>query len=284
MSHTPHVLIVGTGFAGRWIATKLKEAGRHDFVVLEIARRVDSEVVSYDFDEETDRWRVQTRTGDMYFPRIVVAAIGSLHKSSVHIVGRRGLTIQDAWRDDMEPYLGVMVAGFPNFFLMVDPQARYIMACLAMMEAQDATRIDVRGGAQREFNRRIHRNRYGMVWTGSRRRSLRRPDSNAFELSNLDEREQDTEFSGSAVLSAGGRTESVQVHLNGHFEPLDGRYHWYGRVVGDVVGFKKPNGSPLVLTIGDGPETPAALAEEDPWGNYRITGVGTPPFTVQPTP
>ncbi len=280
MSERPDVLIVGTGLVGRGIA--------------EMARQLDSEVVSYDFDEETDRWRLETRTGDVHFPRIVVAAVGSLCEPSVHIVGRRGLTIQDAWHDGMEPYLGVMVAGFPNFFLtadlhpgrrnrsiVADAQARYIKACLAMMAAQDATRIDVRGGAQREFNRRIRRNRHVTAWTGPRR-ALRRPDPNAFELSNLDEREQDTEFSGSAVLSAGGRTESVQVHLNGHFEPLDGRYHWYGRVVGDVVGFKKPNGSPLVLTIGDGPETPAALAEEDPWGNYRITGVGAPPFTVQP--
>lgn len=273
MSDRPYVMIVGTGVAALRMAITLKDAARPD-----------SEVVAYDFDEETDRWRLETRSGVMHFPRVVVAAIGSVYQPSVHVVGRRGLTIQDACRDGMEPYLGVMVAGFPNLFLLEDPTSvGYIAACLAMMQAQDATRIELRGGTQREFNRRIHRKRSGVTWPGSRRRALRHPDSNAFELSNLDEREHDTEFSGSAVLSAGGRTESVQVHLNGHFEPLDGVYHWYGRVVGDVVGFKKPNGSPLVLRIGDGPESPAALAEEDPWGNYRITGVGAPPFTVQPT-
>lgn len=273
MSSSPDVLIVGNGIAPLHMASALKNAGR-----------CDSEVVAYDFDEETDRWQLETRSGDIHSPRVVVTATESVLQPSAHVVGRRGLTIHDACRDGMEPYLGVMIAGFPNLFLLEDPKSvGYIAACLAMMQAQDATRIELRGGTEREFNRRIHRKRNGLAWPGSRLRALRRPDSNAFELSNLDEREHDTEFSGSAVLSAGDRSECVQVHLNGHFEPLDGVYHWYGRVVGDVVGFKKPNGSPLVLTIGDGPETPAALAEEDPWGNYRITGVGAPPFTVQPT-
>ncbi|MFH5229080.1 DUF4873 domain-containing protein [Antrihabitans spumae] len=262
---------------------------------------------------------IRTVDGEVHDADVVVYGTGfeiSERFTHEHIVGRGGLSITTAWRDGMEAYLGVAVAGFPNFFLMMGPnsgggnqsivfvieaQARYIVECLAMMAAQDATRIEVRAGMQRDFNRQVHAKLEGSVWnsggceswyldeTGRNRaawpgssvsywRRMRSPERRAYELSSVDEREPDTEFSGAAILSAGERTRPVDVHLNGHLEPLDGKYHWYGRVVGDIDEFKKPNGSPLLLTIGDGPATPAALADKDPWGNYRITGVGRAPW------
>ncbi len=124
------------------------------------------------------------------------------------------------------------------------------------------------------------------AWPGSSVsywRRMRTPDDRHFELSSFAEREDDTEYSGPGVLTSGDLTVPVEVFLNGHIEPLDGLYHWYGRVVGDGVdAAKQRNRTPLFLTIGDGPEVPAALAERDPWGHYRIAGVGTPPFPLAP--
>ncbi len=237
-----------------------------------------------------------------------------------HIVGRGGLTIQEAWRGGMEAYLGTAVSGFPNFFLMMGPnsgggnqsivfvieaQARYVLECLRMMDRQGATRIEVRAGTQREFNRRIHRKLERSVWnsggcdswyldrTGRNRAAwpgssvsywlrTRHPDVGAFDLSNAAERDEE-DYRGPAVLEgSGGRRLDVDVHLTGHMDPLDGRYHWYGRVGGDerIAELKRPDAGVPTLRIGEGRAVDATLAERDPWGHFRITGVGTPPFSL----
>jgi hypothetical protein len=286
-------------------------------------QRGNVDLVTSGISEVTERG-IRTDDGTMHEADVIVYgtgfAVGDRFENE-HIVGRRGLTIQRAWRDGMEAYLGVAVAGFPNFFLMMGPnsgggnqsivfvieaQAHYITRCLALMKKRDATRIEVRAGAQREFNRVVHRKLAGSVWnsggcdswyldsTGHNRaawpgssasywRGMRTPDDRHFELSSLAEREDDTEYRGPGVLTSGDLTVAVEVFLNGHIEPLDGLYHWYGRVVGDGVDAAKGrNRTPLFLTIGDGPEVPAALAERDPWGHFRIAGVGTPPFPLAP--
>jgi hypothetical protein len=76
----------------------------------------------------------------------------------------------------------------------------------------------------------------------------------------------------------------VTVTVTGHLEPLDGQYHWYGRVQRDEVldRAKASGATEVVLTIGDGAPAPARLAEHDAWGNLRITGTGRPPFELEP--
>jgi hypothetical protein len=73
----------------------------------------------------------------------------------------------------------------------------------------------------------------------------------------------------------------VEVTLRGHFEPLDGRYHWYGRVavhagLESALGGKKAT---ALLTTPHG-EAVGELSDVDPWGRYRIVGTSTPPFAV----
>ncbi len=40
---------------------------------------------------------------------------------AIEICGRRGLSIKDAWREGPKTYLGLQVAGFPNFFTVTGP-------------------------------------------------------------------------------------------------------------------------------------------------------------------
>ena len=91
---------------------------------------------------------------------------------------------------------------------------------------------------------------------------------------------EDEGYDGPAQLHVDDRRIDVEVVLSGHLEPLDGRYHWYGRVVqNDAVDAAKQGGTTTVeLTIGDGAGAPGRLAEHDAWGNMRITGLGAPPF------
>jgi Domain of unknown function (DUF4873) len=90
----------------------------------------------------------------------------------------------------------------------------------------------------------------------------------------------DDGYEGPAQLHVGESTIDVEVVLAGHLEPLDGRYHWYGRVVqNDEVDAAKQGGTTTVgLAVAGGTSTEGRLAEHDAWGNMRITGLGRPPF------
>jgi hypothetical protein len=88
-------------------------------------------------------------------------------------------------------------------------------------------------------------------------------------------------YSGPARLSIGEAEFDVQVDLRGHFEPIDGRYHWYGRIashqaLADLLGGAKASG---VLQTPDG-TSPCDVSEPDTWQRYRLTGYSTPPFRL----
>ncbi|MEV4656961.1 DUF4873 domain-containing protein [Micromonospora sp. NPDC049301] len=72
---------------------------------------------------------------------------------------------------------------------------------------------------------------------------------------------------------------AVRVHLSGRWEPVDGRYHWAGRIEPDpqVARLLRSGQRDVELRIADRTR-PARLAEVDPWGGVRITGVGDPPW------
>ncbi len=86
-------------------------------------------------------------------------------------------------------------------------------------------------------------------------------------------------YTGSATLTLDGTSLTVEVTLRGNFEPVDGRYHWYGRIQPHPslsVGPRKPDAvlrTPLGEAVG-------VLSDPDTWGRYRITGTSRPPFDV----
>lgn len=72
---------------------------------------------------------------------------------------------------------------------------------------------------------------------------------------------------------------AVIVTLRGRFQPIDGRYHWYGRItanaeLSELVGGKK---TAALLRTPHGCAQ-GQLSDPDPWRRYRITGCGTPPL------
>jgi hypothetical protein len=88
------------------------------------------------------------------------------------------------------------------------------------------------------------------------------------------------EYAGAAtVTTAPGDPEiRVEVDLRGHFEPLDGRFHWYGRIAtSDALDAHASSGDTVVLTTPDG-SAEGRLSDVDPWGRFRIAGTGRPPF------
>jgi len=94
----------------------------------------------------------------------------------------------------------------------------------------------------------------------------------------------DDGYAGPATLVVGDQSLDVEVVLTGHLEPLDGRYHWYGRVAKDaaVDAAKQAGATDIALRLPDGDPRPGRLAEHDAWGNLRVTGLGAPPFALEP--
>ncbi|NUS50831.1 MAG: DUF4873 domain-containing protein [Nocardioidaceae bacterium] len=92
---------------------------------------------------------------------------------------------------------------------------------------------------------------------------------------------EDEGYQGTARLLRDGEADlDVEVTLRGMFQPIDGRYHWYGRVSSDPrVDDLAAAGPPVVLRTPHG-DAPARLSDRDPWGRFRIAGTGRPPFPV----
>ena len=86
--------------------------------------------------------------------------------------------------------------------------------------------------------------------------------------------EPEEQYDGPAAIAG---TE-VDVRLRGHFEPIDGRFHWWGRIAANArIDAEQSSGSTVTLVTPHG-EAEGRLSDVDPWGRLRISGTGRPPF------
>lgn len=87
------------------------------------------------------------------------------------------------------------------------------------------------------------------------------------------------EYAGPAeLISTGHESLDVEVRLRGHLEPIDGRFHWYGRIAAsDEVTAWHRSGTDVALRTPHGTAA-GRISDVDPWGRFRIAGLGTPPF------
>ncbi len=183
------------------------------------------------------------------------------------LLGAHGLSIQRAWVDGAEPYRGMAVPGFPNYFTVGGPHfvaaMRYVVECLRLLGPN--SRIEVRRSAQGVFNERLH---------------LHRPhwdvDASAFDVSSC-AGVRDA-YDGPATLLAGDASQRVRIQLAGHIEPIDGQYHWQGMILDDVSAGLKQTRS-VTVTVGDR-RAEARITEQTSQGTLAIAGVGEPPFPV----
>lgn len=181
------------------------------------------------------------------------------------LVGSGGARIQQAWIDGMEPYLGIALHGFPNYFIVAGPDSEaalhHVTGCLRLMNG--STRIEVRRSTQQVFNERVHLHRS-------------RPDglASAFDISS--EGLRDNIYVGVATLTAADTSELVRVRLIGHVDPIDGQYHWQGTVF-DQLPTDLVRARSLTVAVGERSAS-ARITELTPQGTHSIAGVGAPPF------
>lgn len=197
------------------------------------------------------------------------------HVGDETLTGACGLPIRQAWHDGMEPFCGVAVRGFPNYFFITGPdpgaQARYIVECLKLMKRTGSGRIEVRASSQQVFNERA-----------LLRPTDPPPAASAFDLSAGVPARDDT-YDGAATLEIAGNRHQVRVRLTGHLDPIDGRYHWQGTVFGSPSGGLSSDdlkqARTATLTVGER-SSPARIVERTPWGTHSVAGVGAPPYAL----
>jgi hypothetical protein len=92
---------------------------------------------------------------------------------------------------------------------------------------------------------------------------------------------EDDGYEGPAVLIVGDERFALRAHLVGQFQPIDGRYRWYGRLDADEALTRLVGAGPtaVVLRTEEG-HAEGQLGEPDLWNRYRIEGVSLPPFHV----
>jgi hypothetical protein len=182
------------------------------------------------------------------------------------LVGANGLTIQQAWTSGMEPYLGVALYGFPNYFTVDGPDCdaatRTVIDCLQLINGH--SRIEVRRSSQQVFNERLHLHS-----------PARRLAASAFDLSSTSGGVPDDTYAGPATLTSADICLPVRVLLSGHIDPIDGQYHWQGTVFDPLPVDLRARA--VTLTVGERGAS-ARITEHTPQGTHSIAGVGVPPF------
>lgn len=192
------------------------------------------------FDSDTETWTVTTADGDVT-ARILIDAVASA--------------------DDV-----VATHGIPNRFRIPGPhtrrQARYVARLITGLRRSGAARIESRSPRLRV------------------RPLLPTRGLSRFYLTGLAGPSDDDVYDGPAVVTHNGQDYPSRVQLAGHFDPIDGRYHWQGMFFADLPG-ANVTGSKISIRVGEH-TADGRVAERTPWGTLTVVGAaGYPPYSLE---
>lgn len=203
-------------------------------------RAVDPANVTTRFDSATDTWTVTTADGQELTARTLIGTAASTDDA----VARHGV---------------------PNRFQVPGPhtrrQARYVARLIDALRRSGASRIESRSPRLRVHRLLPTRGISRFYLTGSL---------------GVD----DETYDGPAVLTHNGEEYPTRVRLTGHFDPIDGQYHWQGMFFTDLPG-GSVTGSKVSIRIGEH-TAQGRVAERTPWGTLTVIGAaGYPPFPLE---
>ena len=128
---------------------------------------------------------IVTRDGRIHRVDSIVLATGfdsTSFLAPMAIEGPGGRSLESEWKDGAEAYLGLAIAGLPNFFLMYGPntnlghnsiifmiecQSHYILECVRKMDALDLATLELRQDVMDEYNRKLQRELRRSVWAAT---------------------------------------------------------------------------------------------------------------------
>ncbi len=124
-----------------------------------------------------------TRDGKLHEADVLIYGTGfraSEFLSTYRVIGRGGAELHAAWSGEARAYLGTMVPGFPNMFMIYGPNTnlvvngsivlfaecsvRYALDCLGLMADGGAATVEVRREVYERFNEAIDRENACMAW------------------------------------------------------------------------------------------------------------------------
>jgi cation diffusion facilitator CzcD-associated flavoprotein CzcO len=126
---------------------------------------------------------VVTRDGAVHPAEVLILATGFESTSflaPMAIEGLGGLRLHDEWKGGASAYLGMTVAGFPNFFMMYGPntnlghnsiifmiecQTRYILDCVRQLFGRRLDAIDLRADVMEAYNAKLQWELARTVWS-----------------------------------------------------------------------------------------------------------------------
>jgi hypothetical protein len=213
---------------------------------------------------------IRTCDGIHHVADTIVYGTGlSIADRDASLVGAGRLTLEQTWRDGMEPYLGVALHGFPNYFIVSEPEfeaaMRYVVECLQLMRGYN--RIEVRRSTQQVFNERVHL-----------RGPARRLVASAFDLVSSVGVHDDI-YDGAATVTVADICREVRIRIAGHIDPIDGQYHWQGTLFDQLPADVLAQVRTVTLVVGER-SVSARITEETPQGTHTIAGLGAPPFAL----
>jgi len=125
---------------------------------------------------------VKTGDGSLRDVDIIVYGTGfaaSQFLAPMDLKGAQGQSLRALWKDGAEAYLGLSVAGFPNFFMLYGPntnlgagsiiymleaQAGYIAQCAQLLQARNLKSLEVKAEAQRAYNAEVQQRNRGTTY------------------------------------------------------------------------------------------------------------------------
>jgi len=126
--------------------------------------------------------RIITADGATYLADVLIFGTG-FHTtdsfSAVRVVGRNGVTLQQAFAGGLHAYRGLAVPGFPNFYfllgpntglghnsvvLMIEAQMRYLLSLFAKMARRGWRVAEVKPEIEQAWNQRMHARLSKTVW------------------------------------------------------------------------------------------------------------------------
>jgi cation diffusion facilitator CzcD-associated flavoprotein CzcO len=128
---------------------------------------------------------ILTRDGTVHPADVVILATGfesTAFLAPMAIEGLGGRALTDEWKEGARAYLGMTVAGFPNFFMMYGPntnlghnsiifmlecQTRYIVDCVRQLFGRRIDSIDLRADVMESYNAKLQQELSRTVWSAT---------------------------------------------------------------------------------------------------------------------
>ena len=159
-----------------------KRALRDNGAWIQTLRRDNVELVTTRIDRITPKG-IQTSDGKVHEVDVIVYGTGfraTEFLRGVKVVGREGRNLTEEWAGDARAYLGAMVPGFPNFFMMYGPNTnivvngsiimfsecaiRYIISALQLQAERGAGAVEIRPEVFEAFNAGVDERNRRMAW------------------------------------------------------------------------------------------------------------------------